>query len=71
MQVRIHTCAHHAVQVLNTAYTGRRVDTGSSTDEYDWEDVTDNTQSLITISSNTTATATVVTDLHQHRVMSA
>ena len=60
-QVRIHTSAHHAVQVLNTTYTGRRVDTGSSTDEYDWEDVTDNTQSPITTSGNTTATATVVT----------
>ena len=42
-------------------YTGRRLNTGSSTDEYDWEDVTDNTQSPITTSGNTTATATVVT----------
>ena len=37
------------------------VDTGGSTDEYDSEDVTDNTQSPITTSSNTTATAIVVT----------
>ena len=38
------------------------VDTGSSTDEYDWEDVTYNTPSPSTTSSNVTAaTATVVT----------
>ena len=38
------------------------VDTGSSTDEYDWEDVTYNTPSPSTTSSNATAaTATVVT----------
>ena len=38
-------------------------DTGSSTDQYDWEDVTYNAPSLITTSNNATAakTATVVT----------
>ena len=35
-------------------------DTGSSTDEYKWDDVDDNTQPPVTDSSNTTAAASAV-----------
>jgi len=50
-------CCDNVTRSLSTD-----VDTGSSTHEYDWEDVTYNTPSPITTSSNATAaTATVVT----------
>ena len=50
-------CCDNVTRSLSTD-----VDTGSSSDEYDWEDVTYNAPSPITTSSNATAaTATVVT----------
>jgi len=50
-------CCDNVTRSLSTD-----VDTGSSTDEYDWEDVTYNTPSPMTTSSNAiAATATVVT----------
>jgi len=50
-------CCDYVTRSLSTD-----VDAGSSTDEYDWEDVTYNTPSPRTTRSNVTAaTATVVT----------
>ena len=51
-------CCDNVTRSLSTD-----VDTGSSADEYDWEDVTYNTPSPITTSSNVTA-ATALSLIH-------
>jgi len=52
----ISHCCDNVTHPLN-----QNDDTGSSTDEYQWDDVDDSTHSPVAASSNTTASATVVT----------